>query len=143
MRVRPSLLTLWLALVSSLALPRTAGAKLLTFHLSASDALASVARYNTFVASLGTRARRVKLVPGGTQFADQTCAAIGDVYQLGAVTVLDGPEVLPQLVVSHRGRDGTALEAVFQAAGVVRWTPPPAEAETDVPFWAAAPALHG
>lgn len=131
------------ALASVLVAASRASAAALTFHLSANEALASVARTNAFVAALGKRAKGVKLVPGGLTFAGQTCAAFGSVYQLGAVSVLDGPSALPALVTSRKGRGGAALEAVFRAAGVATWTPPPLAAELGLPFWSASPLPHG
>jgi len=117
--------------------------EMLTFHLPAREALASVGRYDAFIASLGKRAKGVKLVDGGTSFAGQTCAAFGGVYRLAAVTVLDGPTRLHELVTTHRGKDANALDAVFQIAGVASWTAPPADVETDVPFWTGVPAPNG
>jgi hypothetical protein len=125
-----------------LVLGRSAQAESLTFHLTVSDALASVARYNAFVASLGKRARRVKVVPGGTTFARETCAAFGDVYRLGAIRVLDGPGAIQELMPPRRRRNATALENVFRAAGVHEWAPPATEATTDLPFWTAGNEPH-
>lgn len=143
MRARVHTVALLLALAAALVPVRSAQAESLTFLLTVSDALASVARYNAFVASLGKQAKGVKLVPGGTTFARQTCAAFGDVYRLGAIRILDGPGAIHGLVASHGGRDAAALEAVFHAAGVREWTPPAAEGATDLPFWTGVPEPHG
>ena len=143
MRTRAYTVAVPLVLAAALVLGRTAQAESLTFHLSVSDMLASVARYNAFVASLGKQAKGVKVVPGGTTFAGQTCAAFGEVYRLGAIRILDAPDALHQLVSSHRGRDATALEAVFRAAGVREWAPPAAETTTDLPSWTAVSEPHG
>jgi hypothetical protein len=78
------------AALALLALPAVARATPMTFHLDVRDALASVDAYNAFLVSLGKSAKGVKLVPGGTTFAGQTCAAFGTVFQLGSITVLRG-----------------------------------------------------
>ena len=130
-------------LAALLLAPGLAAAETLTFQLSVREVLASVSRYNAFLAGLGTRARGAKLVPGGTRFAGQTCAALGDAYRLGAVTVLDGPGALPALVTSRRGRDAAALASVLGIAGVVTWVPPAVEADTSLQFWTASPVPRG
>ena len=143
MRGRRLVAALLGALAASLVAGSNARATVLTFHLPARDALASAGRFSAFVASLGKQAKGVKLVPGGTSFAGQTCASFGEVYKLGAVAVLDGPARLGELVTTRKGKDAAALAAVFQLAGVAHWTPPPSEAQTDVPFWTAAAAANG
>src|SRR5690349_6271057 len=67
-----------------------ARAATMTFQLTVGDVFASVDRYNGFLVSLGKSAPHVKLIPGGTIFAGQSCAAFGSVFGLGSVTVLDG-----------------------------------------------------
>jgi len=143
MRSRRLMLLLVFVVAATLVLPQRVAAELLTFHLPASEALAGVARFNAFVASLGRQARGVKLVPGGTSFAGQTCAGFGDVYGLAAVTVLDGAGALGDIVRSRRGRDGAALESAFRLAGVMTWNQPAVLAETDIPFWSATMTPHG
>jgi hypothetical protein len=143
MRARRLVPALLAALAVSLVGIGSARATVLTFHLPAREALAGAARYSAFVASLGKQAKGVKLVPGGTLFAGQTCASFGEVYKLGAVTVLDGPARLHELVTTRKGKDAAALDAVFQLAGVAHWTSPPAEIDTDVPFWIATAAPTG
>jgi hypothetical protein len=129
--------------VPMLAVPIAARAEPMTFHLSARDALASVDRYNTFLVSLGRNAHGVKLIPGGTIFAGQSCAAFGTVFRLGSIAVLRGPAVLGQRAPSRNGKIGAALTAVFTSAGVRTWNPPAADAETSLPFWAAVPSFVG
>ncbi len=90
--MRARLLILALAVVAMLGAVQPASAAPLTFHLSVNDVLASVAKTNAFIAALGKQAKGAKLVPGGMKFANQICADIGSVYQLGAVNVLDGAE---------------------------------------------------
>jgi len=124
-------------------LAASASATPLTFHLSAREALASVDRYNTFLVSLGKGAKGVKLIPGGTVFAGQSCAAFGTVFRLGSIAVLRSPAVLGQRVPSRNGKVGAALTGVFTAAGVDTWNPPASDAETSLPFWAAVPAFAG
>src|SRR6266850_1862253 len=85
-------------------LPVAAAAEPLTFHLSARDALASVDRYNAFLVSLGKRVRGVKLIPGGTVFAGQSCAGFGGVFRLGSIAVLSGTAALPARAPSRNGR---------------------------------------
>ena len=142
MRRRAHTVAASLVLAAALVFGRSAQAESLTFHLTVNDALASVAHYNAFVASLGKRAKGVKLVPGGTTFAGQSCAAFGDVYRLGAIRVLDGPGAVRELISPRRRRDATALETVFRAAGVREWAPPAAEATTDLPFWTSGNEPH-
>lgn len=129
--------------VSVVAAPRAARAELMTFHLSVGDVLASVARTNAFLVSLGKQARGLKLVPGGTKFAGLTCAGFGDVYKLGSVTVLDGPQAFADLVTTKKGKDARALATAFGAAGITPWVPPASEPESDRPFWSAGPVPHG
>jgi len=126
-----------------LALPAAAHATPMTFQLDVRDALASVDRYNAFVASLGKSAKGLKLVPGGTTFAGQTCAALGTVFQLGSVTVLRATTALASRAPSKNGKNAAALAAVFTSAGVTGWTPPATNAETDLPFWSGAPVTDG
>ena len=128
-----------LALLVLLALPVVARAETMTFHLSAREALASVDRYNAFLVSLGKGAKGVKLIPGGTIFADQRCAGFGTVFRLGSIAILGQPAVLAARVPSHNGKSAAALTAVFTAASVRTWTPPAVDAETSLPFWAAVP----
>jgi hypothetical protein len=115
----------------------------MTFHMSVGDALASVGRTNAFLASLGTQARGLKLVPGGTRFAGLTCAGFGDVYELASVTVLDGPVAFPDLVTTKKGRDAQALVTAFGLAGLTSWQLPASDAETDQQFWSATQVPHG
>lgn len=126
-----------------LAVPRAGRAEALTFHLSVGEVLDSVARTNSFLASLGKSARGVKLVPGGTKFAGLTCAGFGDVYKLASITVLDGPQAFADLVATKKGKDARALAAAFSAAGLTQWTPPASDAESDRQFWSATAAPHG
>ncbi|MCC6847474.1 MAG: hypothetical protein IT294_03150 [Deltaproteobacteria bacterium] len=140
-RVVPSAGTLVLAL--ALLAPRGAGAEVRTFHLSVGEVLGSVARTNAFLVSLGRQARGLKLVPGGTKFAGLTCAGFGDVYKLGAVTVLDGPQAFADLVATRKGKDARSLATAFGAAGLAPWTPPATDAETDRQLWTAATVPHG
>lgn len=129
--------------VAVLAVPGAARAELMTFHLSVGDVLASVGRTNAFLATAGKQARGVKLVPGGTKFAGLTCAGFGDVYRLGSVTVLDGPQAFPDLVTTKKGKDARALATAFAAAGVTPWVPPATDAESDRQFWSATAVPHG
>jgi len=131
------------ALTVLLALPRPARATPMTFQLDVRDALASVDRYNAFLVSLGKSAKGVKLIPGGTTFAGQSCAAFGTVFQLGSVSVLRGTAALASRVPSKDGKSAAALAAVFTTAGVQSWTLPATNAETDIPFWSGAPAADG
>lgn len=110
-------------------------AETFTFHLTPQDVLASVARTNAFLVSLGKDAKRLKLVPGGTTFAGQTCAGFGDVYKLAAVSVLSGPAVFPSLVTSARGKDAALLQTAFGRANATPWVPPASAAEASIPFW--------
>jgi len=142
MRRLAAILTAFLLAVPMLA-PRTARAETMTFHLSVADVLASVGKTNAFLASIGKPARGVKLVPGGTKFAGLTCAGFGDVYQLGSITVLDGPAAFADLVTTKRGKDARALATAFGAANPTPWTPPATDAETDRQFWSAASVPHG
>ncbi len=130
-------------LVTLLGAPRAGHAELMTFHLSVGDVLASVGRTNAFLVSLGTKVHGVKLVPGGTKFAGLTCAGFGDVYQLGSVTVLDGPAAFADLVTTKKGKDARALATAFGAAGLTPWVPPATNAETDRQFWSATTVPHG
>ncbi len=132
-----------LALGILLALPALARATPMTFHLEAREALASVDRYNAFLVSLGKSAKGVKLIPGGTTFAGQSCAGFGSVFQLGSITVLRGTMALAARVPSKNGKSAAALAAVFTAAGVRSWTPPATNAETDLPFWSGTPIADG
>ncbi len=132
-----------LALVALLALPVAARAETMTFHLSVRDTLASVDRYNAFLVSLGKSAKGVKLVQGGTTFADQSCAAFGTVFRLESVAILAQLSALGAEVPSRSGKSAMALTAVFNTAGVRTWTPPPAEAQTDLAFWAPVPFTGG
>jgi len=131
------------ALALLLMLPAVARATPMTFHLDVRDALASVDAYNAFLVSLGKSAKGVKLVPGGTTFAGQTCAAFGTVFQLGSVTVLRGTTAFAARVPSKDGKAAAALAAVFTTAGVRSWTPPATTAETDIPFWSGASTADG
>ena len=133
-----------LALVAAtLATPTGARAELMTFHLTVGDVLASVGRTNAFLVSLGKQARGLKLVPGGTKFAGLTCAGFGDVYKLGSVTVLDGPQAFTDLVTTKKGKDAIALATAFGLAGATPWVPPATDAESDQQFWAATNVTHG
>src|SRR5438552_1629284 len=100
-----------LALLGVLALPVLAHAATMTFHLSARDALASVDRYNAFLVSLGKGAKGVKLIPGGTTFAGQSCAAFGTVFRLGSIAILGQPAVLATRVPSRNGKTAAQLTA--------------------------------
>jgi hypothetical protein len=131
------------ALVLLLALPGAARAEPMTFHLTVSDVLESVDRYNAFLVSLGTRARGVKVIPGGTNFAGQSCAGFGSVFRLGSVAVLEGPAALASRAASRGGKAAAALNAVFGAAGIQSWIPPATSAETNVPFWSVVAATDG
>ena len=130
-------------LAATLLLPVSAWAEALTFHLSVADVFASVNRTNAFLASLGKPVRGVKLVPGGTLYGGQTCASLDDLYRVGAVTVLDGPAALGDLVSSRRGKDAAALAAAFGRAGIVNWVPPATVAETTLQLWSASAVPHG
>lgn len=133
------------AFVALLLLPTlvsAAHADVMTFHLPAREALASVDRYNAFLISLGKQAHGVKLIPGGTTFAGQSCAGFGSVFRLGAITVLAGPAALASRALSRNGKAAPALATVFTAAGVRTWTPP-SIADTNVPFWSVVPAADG
>jgi hypothetical protein len=125
------------------ASPGAARAVELTFHLPVRDTLVSVERYNAFLVSLGKRARGVKLIPGGTLYAGQSCAAFGSVYRLGSVRVLSGAPALTMRAPSRTGRTAAALNTVFTAAGVRSWTLPATNAETDLPFWSAVGGPEG
>ncbi|MCC6764468.1 MAG: hypothetical protein IT293_07365 [Deltaproteobacteria bacterium] len=140
-RLAPFTGALVLALVA--LAPRVARAEVTTFHLSVGDVLASVGRTNAFLASLGKNARGLKLVPGGTKFAGLTCAGFGDVYKLGAVTVLDGPQAFADLVTTKKGKDARSLATAFGAAGLTAWVPPASDAETDRQLWSAVTVPHG
>jgi hypothetical protein len=105
--------------------------------------LASVGRTNAFLVTLGKQARGLKLVPGGTRFAGLTCAGFGDVYKLGAMTVLDGPRAFSDLVTTKKGKDAQALATAFGLAGPTTWVPPAIDAETDRQFWSATAVAHG
>ena len=143
MRRRSSLLGLTALLVVFLAVRSPAHAEPMTFHLTVGDALASVGRTNAFLVSLGKQARGLKLVPGGTRFAGISCAGFGDVYELGAVTVLDGPRAFADLVTTKKGKDARALATAFGLAGLTPWAPPATDAESDQQFWTATSVAHG
>ena len=114
-----------------------------TFHLTVGDAFESVGDTNAFLVSLGRDARRLKLVPGGTRFAGQTCAELGTRFGLTAVTVLEDPTALATLVQTGRGKDASALQGAFARAGITSWTPPAADAESDLPLWGASAVSRG
>lgn len=143
MRSRTCILGLIVLFVGLLGVGSAAHAEPMTFHLTVGDALASVGRTNAFLVSLGKQARSLKLVPGGTRFAGLTCAGFGDVYKLGAVTVLDGPGAFADLVTTKKGKDAQSLATAFGLAGLTTWVPPITNAETDRQFWSAAPVAHG
>jgi hypothetical protein len=143
MRARTLILGLTALVIGLLGTQRPAHAELMTFHLSVGDALASVGKTNAFLVSLGKQARGLKLVPGGTKFGGLTCAGFGDVYKLASVTVLTGPQVLPALVTTKKGKDAQALVNAFALAGITGWAPPAVEAETDRQFWTASQVAHG
>lgn len=126
-----------------LALPAAARATPMTFQLPARDALASVERYNAFLVSLGKTAKGVKLIPGGTTFAGQSCGGLGGVFQLGSIAVLRGTTALAARVPTKNGKNAAALAVVFGAASVRTWTPPATNAETDLEFWSGAPTADG
>ena len=131
------------AVVLTLTMPAAARATPMTFHLSARDTLASVERYNAFLASLGKSAKGLKLIPGGTTFAGQSCAAFGSVFQLGSITILRGTTALAARAPTKNGKNAAALATVFTTAGVQTWTPPATNAETDIDFWIGTPVSDG
>ena len=143
MRRRLTILSLVCLAISTFGAPRVARAEAMTFHLTVAEILASVGNTNAFLVSLGKQARGLKLVPGGTKFAGLTCAGFGDVYALGAVTVLDGPGAFADLVTTKKGKDAQALATAFSAAGLTSWAPPASDAETDQQFWSTATVPHG
>ena len=133
------------ALVVAVVAPPAARAELHTFQLTVGDALASVDKYNAYLVSLGKHVHGVKLIPGGTTFARQSCAGFGSVFQLGSVTILSSPSVLtsmPALVGSNgtsKGKVPKALATVFTTAGVQAWTVQ-GTAETNLRSWSVVPA---
>ncbi len=140
MRVRAKSLA---GILAALLLPVAARAEPLTFHMSVEDVLGSVGQTNAFLASLGKPVRGVKLVPGGTKYGGQTCAALGEPYRLGAVTVLEDPAVLFDLVTTRRGRDASALHTAFARAGILSWIPPALAADTTLQLWSGGPVPQG
>src|SRR5512140_1567694 len=131
--VARTLVGLTLVALAAVALaPAAARAEPMTFQLTVADALGSVDHYNAFLTALGKRAHGLKVIPGGTTFAGQSCAALGTVFRLGSVAVLDGTAALAARAPSRDGKIAAALTGVFTAAGVQTWTPPVIEADTDL-----------
>src|SRR6266403_122322 len=134
------------ALVGALLLVAAASparATPMSFQLTVGDVLGSVDRYNGFLVSLGKSAPHVKLIPGGTVFAGQSCAAFGSVFALGSVAVLDGTSTLALRAPSKKNKFAALLTPVFNAAAITTWTPPALGADTDVPLWSAGNVSDG